>query len=228
MFYVKWWSIKPVFKKARGPGGTGSLWLKCLNKSEWLFRACYGVSCHRYKVSRHPPTAPATCLLRSMGRWISKRSDTSACQCCVLPTTRSRGRRPSCTAVLGEVMLILILTESERVVVFHFAAAYHHSFHRLSWEKHKSTTKSDVWADLEPESVRPCHLYFNIPDPKYKHTHKHASAPEAMFWGRCFSKKRKLKLSMQMCHIDWKEDESKWNINKQRSVRVWRKKRMVK
>lgn len=65
-------------------------------------------------------------------------------------------------------MQILILTTPGRVAVFHFVATYHRNFITSPEEKiNKSKTKSEIWADLEPKSIRPCHPYFNIVDEKY-------------------------------------------------------------
>lgn len=89
-----------------------------------------------------------------------------------LPATRLKGQQPFCSAVHLEVMLILILTAPGRVAVFHFVATYHHNFIASPGEKiNKSKTKSEIWADLEPKSVRPCHPYFNTVDAKHSQTH---------------------------------------------------------
>lgn len=84
-----------------------------------------------------------------------------------LPATRLKGQQPFCLAVHLEVMLILILTTPGRVAVFHFAATYHNFIASPGEKINKSKTKSEIWADLEPESVRPCHPYFNAVDAKH-------------------------------------------------------------
>lgn len=131
MFYVKWRADKckaSLQKKAWGLSGRSSLWLKYLNKRESLVRACYSVTGRRYNVCQHPHTAPATCLLcfvREVNTQALRHISVSGLR--AVPTTRLKGQQPLCTAVRREVMLILILTESERVVVFHFVATYHYS-----------------------------------------------------------------------------------------------------
>lgn len=73
--------------------------------------------------------APDTCLLSSCGE-VSKQAvqHVSVSELRAMPTTRLKGRPPLCVAAHRGAMLILILTETERVVVFHFVGTYHRSF----------------------------------------------------------------------------------------------------
>lgn len=73
-----------------------------------------------------------------------------------VPTTRLKGQQPLCTAVRREVMLILILIDSERVVHFYSNKSSFIIINIVSLlllGKNKNITKAKIEADLQ-ESLR--------------------------------------------------------------------------
>lgn len=101
-----------VFKKAWGLSDT-SLWLKNLNKRESLFTACYSIT----SLQSQPASSPCSSYLsppfqREVNKQVVRHISLSVLR--ALPTTRLKGLQPLCAAVHRDVMLIMILTESER------------------------------------------------------------------------------------------------------------------